>query len=136
MGLFKMRPARQQVDPTEVILDLDKLISEPQTFRWRGKLHKIKPISTKTFFQLSQKIYALEVSRASGMDEAGYVKAYHDIFSLVCDTLKTQDLENMEPPQMGALMQFILDCMKGRAQGDGYAEKKKTLAMSLAKAQE
>lgn len=129
MGLFQMRPSRAQaaIRDQDIVLDLDKLVSEPQAFRWRGRAHEIKPITTKTFFVLMNKIAGLDNLKGPDMTEAQFIDAYTEVFGSVCDTLHQKDVEDMTNPQRAALMTFILDCVKGRAQADGYVEKKKAV---------
>lgn len=126
--ISRLRPARQQAEESDVFLDLDKLISEPQTFRWRGQVHKVKPISTHVFFQVSAKLSEINrmcSSDVEKLDEARFVRTYSELFAIVCDTIKARDVQDMTNAQRGALLQFVLDCLSGRAQAE--SEKKKTL---------
>lgn len=125
MGLFRLRPARDQAQESRVIVDLDKLVSEPQTFRWKGRTHRIRPISTQTFFELTEKVSALEKLNQPGVTKEDFVSAYTEVFQAACPTIKRKDVEEMEISQRGALLQFVLDCIRGRAQTED--EKKKTM---------
>lgn len=126
--MLKFLPARDQAkDDRPVIVDLDKLTADPQIFRWGGRVHQIKPIDTRTFFILMEKISGLDGIAKDGVSKEEFVDAYAGVFSAVCDTIDRKDVERMTTPQRGALLQFILDCVRGRAQADGVGEKKKTL---------
>lgn len=128
MSLFKFKPTRDEHQNQDVILDLDKLISEPQSFRWDGRVHLIKPITTETFFRVTDKIAKLDqLHDPSKMTEESFIQAYADVFSAVCDTITKKDVSQMTTPQRGALLQYILDCVRGRTQADQSQEKKKTL---------
>jgi len=120
-----MKPARQQkLDPSKVIVDLDALVSEPQTFKWAGKVHVIKPITVETFFKVTQNIAKLDQLRdPSTLTQEMFVNAYTDVFSSVCDTISSKDVETMTIPQRGALLQYILDCIKGQTQTQDYEKK-------------
>ena len=50
MGLFKIRDTSNGAEKdARVIADLDALIAKPVAFRFHGKTHLIKPVSTAEF---------------------------------------------------------------------------------------
>lgn len=129
-NIFKLKPARSQaIDNNQMVADLDALIAKPIYFRWNGKAHEIKPISTKEFLVLTEKLNQMDQLRKQAeipMDDL--VDSYSDIISVVCDSIQRSDILSMTQAQVSALFQLILDCMTGKAQVD--IEKKKNQVIS------
>lgn len=135
MGLFQFRPSREaaeakqrELERSPLLADLDKLVSDPQVFRWDGRRHEIKPITVENFTKITaalSRIQNLTTEQSDNGDEI--FDAYVALFSLVCDSIGREEVKRMEIPQRGALLQLILDCIRGRAQADNQGtEKKKT----------
>jgi hypothetical protein len=119
MGLFNLKPTRENAKPAVVVADLDKLIAEPVAFRFGGKTHLIKPMSTSEFFSVTAKLGKMEELRSKeNLEVKELIDAYYGLFSAMCTSLKRSDIESMSQVQVGALFQLMLDCIMGRAQGD------------------
>lgn len=134
MGLFSLKPARTQytAEDVKVVADLDALIAQPVGFKLNGKTHVIKPVTTEQFFNLITKLEQLDtlkrkIAATSDIDENEFVKAYHEVFSVACDTMTKDDLYQMTHAQRAALLQIILQAVGGTAQVD-QAQKKNPLS--------
>jgi hypothetical protein len=128
--LFKrFLPARQTVE-VRVMMDLDRLISEPVGFMLHGKIRCVKPLTQKNFMYMTNELAALDTIRLSGeRDPAKIRKAYLELFRKACEPITEDDLTKMTDAQIGALVQQIIECVTGRAQASG---EKKTLQIRSA----
>ena len=126
--LYKFKPTRNaQLENAEVITDLDALISKPIAFMFQSKKHLIKPITTETFFKITNALAAMAaIKNQKDITKDELIKLYVDCFSAVCDTIGPKEVDGMTSAQCGALLQAILDCVNGKAQIDD-SEKKKTI---------
>ncbi len=121
MKLFSLRPTRQEFKDADIVSDLDKLISEPTAFRFQGRTHLIKPITTEDFFKLSNALARLDaLKEAKNVQASDLIDAYTQLVTNACDTINRADVESMTQAQVGALFQLILDVITGRV----HAEKK------------
>ena len=127
MSILKLRPSRAQSKPTDVIADLDALISNDVGFIFQGKTHRIKAITTENFFNVTNAIAKLDSMRNGKYTKADLLGTYAGIFSSVCDTIGPSDIENMTQAQVGALFQLILDCVTGKSQVTDLEKKKANL---------
>ncbi len=124
MGLFRIKDARESASGARVIADLDALIAEPVAFRFQGKTHLIKPISTAEFLKFleaSTKIGEVISNKESKPDDI--VGAYYKIVSSVCDSFTLQEVKALTEAQAWALFRVIVETVKGKTYGD--PEKKK-----------
>jgi hypothetical protein len=128
MGLFNTKPAREAATKN-VVADLDKLIAEPVAFRFNGKAHLIKPITTAEFFKITSELAKMDALRKKDtIDNVELIDAYVGLLTAACDTLKREDIENMTQAQVGALFQLVLDCVTGRSFGASEEKKNTSLA--------
>lgn len=130
MGLFKIRDINHGAENTgaRVIADLDALIAEPVAFRFQGKSHLIKPISTAEFLKFleaSAKIGEVIVDKSA--KPADIITAYHRLISSVCDTFTRRDVELMTEAQSWALFRVIVETVKGKPHDE--ESKKKLMEM-------
>ena len=125
--------ARQQIQGgTDVVADLDALIEQRVSFKLHGKVHEIKPISSKDFLIFTNNLSKLmELKDKNKIEAEELIEKYHGLISSLCDTIKIEDIESMTQPQVGALFQLLLDSVTGKAQATAqklYVEsEKKTL---------
>lgn len=124
MSVFKLRPARQAVpENTRVVVDLDRLACEPVGFRFQGKIHEIKPMSTARFLKACNELASIQtLIKSDSITEEQVVEAYSKLFEAVCDTITTKDLYEMTIHQRGALTQQILEIIHGKS----FSEEKKS----------
>jgi hypothetical protein len=132
MNLFKKSKVDSQ--PATIVSDLDALISETIAFKVHGKIHKIKPITVEEFVKFSLALSdAQTLQTAESVKTNDLIDVYLKIFQAVCDTIERKDIESMTQPQVGALLQLVVEAVMGKAQGksgesvDDSGEKKKSL---------
>jgi hypothetical protein len=120
MALFNFKPARsvEVPDDCKIVTDLDKMVSQKIAFKWNGSTHFINPISTETWLDFLNAMaglsMALESVRKGEKDSQDkLLKQYGCIFSLVCDSIKPEDVYNMTQHQVAALMNVITKCLSG-----------------------
>jgi hypothetical protein len=121
-GRFK--PARSKVE-VKVLVDLDRLISESVGFMLHGEVRRIKPITQETFLYVINELAALDLMRQGKVSSLEELRvAYLALFKKACEPFNDDDLKKMTDAQIGALVQKIIDCVRGTAQASG---EKKTL---------
>jgi hypothetical protein len=127
--LFKLTPARQAIpsDDTRVIVDLDRVVNDPVGFRWKGKVHLIKPMDTKTFLKVTNELAGLEALRKKPekVSQKEILLAYWKVFHAAVGTISWADIQDMTLPQIGILTSQIMECVSGKAYAD--SAQKKTL---------
>lgn len=128
MFFRRFKPARQEI-PSDIkmIVDLDRLISEPVGFRFRGRVHQIKPLTNAQFFRVINDFTQLQwLAKQEKVDHQQVIGGYAKIFQTCCPTISNNDVASMTPSQMAALFQQIHDIVTGKAFSPD--EEKKTLA--------
>lgn len=120
-------PLKQSAEPeTRVFVDLDRLLSDKVGFRFKGQIHYLNPIDTRTFFQVCNEMSALDsLAKKESVTVEALIKAYIKIFESVCDTINKDMVMQMTPPQCAALLQYVMDVVRGRTERTGSEEKKK-----------
>lgn len=115
-GNFRFRPAREAATE-QVVADLDSLIVKPTPFRFNGKIHHIKPISTEVFFSIVNEIAHMETLRKKDdITAEELIDGYTRLIGSACDTIKRHDIENMTQAQVGALLQLVLDVVSANTE--------------------
>lgn len=128
---MKIWPARtKHVDP---VVDLDNLIAGKTAFRFKGKIHFIKPISLEEFLKFTNANSEFLASlRSEGKLEAKELAmGYLSVINTVCDTIGLDDIESMEQPQIAALYQLIVDTVTGSVVSSDEDGKKKRLKLLM-----
>lgn len=128
--ISKLWPARTQKAEGPVA-DLDAIVAEAVTFRFKGKIHKLKPFSLAEFLKFVNAKAGLERSMTGeGAVTAEHLaQQYHAVIASVCDTITVSDIMDMEQVQVAALYQLVIDMVTGQVDmGDG---KKKRMRMDL-----
>lgn len=123
---MKLMPARSS---TDVVTDLDAIISESVSFRFNGKIHQIRPISLESFLKFSN----AETKLMAGLKDEAILKSpkelatrYFEMISSVCDSITLEDIQGMEQAQVAALFQLVLDVVTGQVDmGEGKKKRKK-----------
>lgn len=125
LSLFKGKKEEEiNLDDVKVVTDLDRLIEEKVGFKWHGKTHVIKPISTELFLKITNENGKLEALRnIEGVDQKMVLDAYARIFGAVCDTITIHDVREMTYMQIANLFRLIVECVTGKTYED--AEKKR-----------
>jgi len=120
--LTNVKPSRSKASDN-VVIDLDSLVLEPFSFKLNGVVHQIKPISTEQFFKITNYLARLnnfqkEIKETGKIEQADILLTYNQLFVEACDTLTAEDITGMEIPQRAALLELIIDVVKGRAHVD------------------
>lgn len=112
-----------------VIRDFDALVIEPVAFKLHGKIHTLKPISVEELWKFAHAMQAVQsATEKNEISVDGIKGAYLAIFQSVCPSIQMEDVDQMNQAQIGALLQFVIDTIKGASQVDDYEiEKKKSL---------
>lgn len=127
MSLFSLRSKVES--SAQVVSDLDALVAEPIAFRFKGRVHEIKPISTIELLKFTNAFATLQaLSAKSGtVSVEELVSAYAEVISSVCPSITRADVEEMTQAQVGALFQLVMDSVTGKAHaspGSNDGEKK------------
>lgn len=121
----RFRPSRSQENEVKVIVDLDRLVSESVGFMLHGKIRRIKPMTQEQFFIVVNEIASLDMIRTKkDFNAVTLRKAYLTLFKKACEPITDEDIKKMTDAQIAALVQQILDCVRGKAQ---VSTEKKTL---------
>ncbi len=135
--LSKLWPSRTQAQDIGPISDLDAIVADPIPFRFKGKIHILKPIALDDFLRFSNA--QAEILRAANaevrmsVDDLAF--KYHRLFSSVCDTITIDDVKGMAQVQIAALYQLIQDMFMGQVDmGDGKKKRQKIPIYDIARA--
>ena len=126
----RLWPAR--TNKTEgVVADLDAIIADPVPFRFKGRIHKLKPFSLAEYLKFVNAKMMLEqtITGTVQVTAQQLAESYHAVIAAVCDTITVADILSMEQVQVAALYQLVIDMVTGQVDaGDG---KKKRMRMDL-----
>lgn len=116
-------------DSVQVVTDLDRLVAEGVGFKWKGKVHLIKPMTNRTFLQVMSELGKMkELDKVEIKDHRTVLLAYSGLFATVCDTIHFRDVEQMTQAQIAALFKQIISTVTGEAQLE--STEKKTVQMA------
>jgi len=119
-----LRPASQSRVQKEMVSDLDAIIQKTITFRLLGRVHEIRPISTKSYLEYINALAAvIQLSDQDKVTPTELIQKYHALVSSVVDSISLSDVESMTQAQVGALFQLIMDTITGKSHVEG--EKKR-----------
>lgn len=125
MKLFGSRPTKEPKH--EVVADLDAMIAEPVAFRFQGKTHLIRPVSTVELLKYAQAGERVKtVMKDSDASKDEVIDSAFQVIASVCDTIRRKDMEAMTQPQVGALLNLVVECVTGKVYARVDSEKKKT----------
>lgn len=130
--ISKLWPARSKASIGPVT-DLDAIVSESVTFRFKGKVHNLKPISLAEYLKfinaMAEMNKAFEEKDKSPLTAKDLASKYHAVIAAVCDTITLDDILSMEQAQVAALYQLVIDQITGQVDhGDG---KKKRMRVPI-----
>ena len=115
MSLFSLK---SKIESTaQVVSDLDALVAEPIAFRFKGRVHEIKPISTLELLKFTNAFAILQgLNEKSGtVSVEELVTAYAEVIGSVCPTITREHVQEMTQAQVGALFQLVMDSVTGKA---------------------
>jgi len=116
VGLFSIK-TKKQVDGPEAVLvtDLDAMVANPIAFRLHGKIHHLRPVTTKEFFAYSNAILALDrMKDDSKMTDDEILDSYLKLIQAVCSTVTFDDVRSLTHAQASALIKLVIDHVTGR----------------------
>lgn len=117
---------KKQDSHTLIVRDLDKLVAEPVSFKLHGKVHTLNPVTVEEFWKFSEAMTKMnELTKRDGVTIEEVKLGYLTIFQALCPTITEQDVSNMTQPQVGALLQFVVDTIRGESQLEDYDAQKK-----------
>lgn len=135
--LSKLWPARTRAEqPDGPISDLDEILARPVPFRFKGKIHKLEPITTEDFllFSSAQTELMKAMSNTYPISAKELAQKIHRVFSSVCKTITVEDVESMQQAQVAALYQLVLDMITGQIDfGDGKKKRAKIPIYDIAR---
>lgn len=111
---------------TGPVTDLDAIVAESVHFRFKGKLHEIKPVTLEEFLKFSNAQAALMdkiKSDDSKLTPDKLVQQYHQVISAVCDSITVEDIKGMEQVQVAALYQLVIDQVTGQVKASDGQKK-------------
>lgn len=131
--LSKLWPARTAKKIDGPVSDLDAIIAEPVNFRFKGKIHQLKPVDMQTFLKFTSAHSSL--MRAAQDPEVklsaeDLAQKYHQVISSLCNTITVKDIMDMEQVQIAALFQLVMDVVTGQVD-DGDGKKKRMKIQGL-----
>jgi hypothetical protein len=133
--IHKIMPTRGERDMSMVV-DLDDLVTRPVGFRFRGKLHRVEPVSAQTFMELSDALSEagnlLDRARAGDkLGEEAVYAAYQKFVSVLCPSFTVNLLRDMQLPQVHALINLIIKHATGQPMRLEEITEKKKMTLSL-----
>lgn len=134
---MKLWPARTQALDIGPVADLDAIVADPIPFRFKGKIHVLKPIALDDFLKFTNA--QAELLRAANdevkLSAKELATKYHRLFASVCETISLDDVLGMEQVQIAALYQLIIDMTTGQVDmGDGKKKRAKIPIYDIARA--
>lgn len=131
MSLFSLK-AKTQESTAQIVSDLDALVAEPIAFRFQGKVHEIKPISTLELLKFTNAFAGLQElnGKSDAITVEELVDAYTQVISSVCPSITFEHVKDMTQAQVAALFQLVMDSVVGKAhvQPDSEDAKKKQMS--------
>lgn len=126
---MKIWPARSNKSKVEEpIADLDAIISQSVAFKYKGKIHSLKPMTLEEFLKFTNAQASLVnlLKDDKSITPKGLAESYHSVISAVCDTITIEDILDMEQVQIAALYQLVIDLVTGQVDmGDGKKKRQK-----------
>lgn len=121
-----MFSTKSKSKPAVVVRDFDKLLTEAVAFRLHGKVHKLNPITVQEFWRFSESMVRMQkLAEQADVTAKELIEGYLTVFQSVCPSMTLKDVEDMSQPQVGALLQLVIDTIQGASQLEDYDFEKK-----------
>jgi len=132
VGLIsKFMPARAEAeDGVELIADIDAIIEKTLSFKFMGRIHKLKSLDLENFMVWSNAWASMFELKNKETTEEETLQKYHEVIASMCDTITIDDLKKAEQPQIAALFGLVIDHALGKDRAKEF-EKKKTMTATL-----
>ena len=116
-----------------VVVDLDRMFTDPIGIKFHGKVHKINPMELSVFLKTVNEIARLDALRKKENIPVKEIReGYYKVFSQCSDTLGNA-ARDMNDIQIAAVLRQIGECVTGKAYAE-TAQKKNTLIPILSNA--
>ena len=122
--LNRFLPARQKNRPvvqSEMVADLDAILTHSVEFQLLGKRYIVAPLTTEQFFHLTNE-YAHLMNMKNEKDKTAseIIDVYHRFVSVAVPSITREVIGEMTQQQVGGLLQIII----GLVTGEIYSKKK------------
>ncbi len=98
-----------------VVVDLDRMLSTSVGIRFRGRIHKINPMTLETFLKTINEIARLDALRKKENVPVKEVRdGYYRVFDKCSDTLGSA-AKDMNDAQIAAVLRQVVECVTGKA---------------------
>ena len=125
---MKLWPTRSKAKQDhQPVADLDAIVNDPVYFRYKGKIHTLKPMSLEQFLRFSNAQSRLMDGLKDDVKLTAkeLAERYLSVISSVCDTILLDDILEMEQVQVAALYQLVIDLVTGQVGSTGDVKKKR-----------
>lgn len=106
--------------------DLDALVEESVSFKFKGNVYTLKPMSIETFMKFSNAWWNLqETIKQETISSEESMNISVDLIRSVCDDLPEELIRTqMSVVQVAALIQMVIEKVTGRDSSDEELKKK------------
>ena len=114
--LSRLLPARAKKQEGPVT-DLDAIVAESVSFRFKGKVHVLHPVDMETFLKFTNAqstLMRVLGDRESVLTPQGLAEKYFEVINPLCASITLSDIMGMEQVQIAALYQLIIDMVTGQ----------------------
>jgi len=121
-SLFKLLPTRQKAldqegdGVTNIVADIDAIEVNPVAFKWNGKAHYLRPVSTKEYLKIAEIFVRMDNLNKNQSEYSvnDLVDVYSELISSLCNTITKKDVLSMTQVQVAAIIQLIIEHVTGR----------------------
>jgi hypothetical protein len=125
--LSRLLPARAKKQEGPVT-DLDAIVAESVSFRFKGKNHTLHPIDMETFLKFTNaqsSLMRVLNDKENVLTTRGLAEKYFEVINPLCASISLKDIMDMEQVQIAALYQLIIDMVTGQVPDTGDGKKKR-----------
>jgi hypothetical protein len=106
---------KERYQECQVVTDLDAILTRTVGFRFGGRVHKIPPMDVTQFMEAMNALATIDLLRQKKVVEAEeLLAAYVSLFTIVCPTIRAEDIQSMNHHQIGALLNTIMELIMGK----------------------
>lgn len=117
---------------TEVVTDLDAILSRTVGVRFSGRVYRIPPLSFEDFLKATNALAGLDLLAKEKVVSIEQIRqAYVSLFEICCpEILKSEKFSELTNQQMAALYKTILDQLVGKAEMESQKKSQQNADMS------
>ena len=127
--LSKFLPARAKKQEGPVT-DLDAIVAESVSFRFKGKIHTLHPVDMETFLKFTNAQSTLMRTlndKENVLTPQALAEKYFEVINPLCSSIQLKDIMDMEQVQIAALYQLIIDMVTGQVPGENDKKKRQKI---------